>query len=96
VRSLKSKRDGFILLESLTALMISIMIIFTLSFCVSEEFKLLNHWEQRVNAHKIMLLHLSNTNLRDPIIIKNQKYYWRKQDNNYQVRVNDNVYQMQF
>jgi len=96
VKLLRNKHEGFILLESLTALMISMMIIFTLSLCVSEEFKLLNHWEQRVNAHKIMLLHLGNANLRDPIVIKNQKYYFQQQNNNYQVRVNDNVYQMQF
>jgi len=96
VKLLKEKHEAFVLLESITALMISLMIIFTLTLCVSEQFKLLNRWEQRVNAHKIMLLHLSNQNMRDPIIVKNQKYYFRQQENKYQVRVNGNVYQMQF
>ncbi|WP_057881253.1 hypothetical protein [Companilactobacillus kimchiensis] len=80
------------MIESLTALMISTLIILTLSICVSEQFKLLNEWEQRVNAHKIILLHLKSTELPNPIIVKGQKYYFYQKENKYQVRVNQNVY----
>jgi len=74
--------------------MISIMIIFTLTLCVSEQFKLLNNWEQRVNAHRLILQHLEYPDMKDQVIIKNQKYYFQRIENKYQVTVNKNVYQI--
>ncbi|CAJ1196634.1 hypothetical protein CPR19092_LGOLGGFK_01872 [Companilactobacillus paralimentarius] len=88
------KRSGFILVEALTSLTISLMIIFMLSLCVSEQFKLINQWEQRVNAHKIILLHLENSHMPDKVMIKNRIYYYQKIENTYQVKVNNHVYQV--
>lgn len=95
MKSLRARRNGVVLLESLTALTISLMIILTLTYCVSEQFKLLNNWEQRVNAHKVILLHLQNKNIPDPIIIRNQEYYFFHDQNKYQVKVGENVYQIE-
>lgn len=95
MKSLRIKHDGFILLESITGLLIAMMVILTLTFCVNEQFKLLAHWEERVNAHKLLLLHLQNSHIPDPIIIKDKKYYFHQQENKYQIQVNKNVYQMQ-
>lgn len=92
---MKLKHKGFVLVESLTSLAISLLIIFMLTYCVSEQFKLLDGWEQRVNAHKIILLHLSNPNLPAVMIIKGQKYYFQQTKNNYQVSVRNNVYQVE-
>lgn len=65
-----------------------------LSLCVSEQFKLINQWEQRVNAHKIILLHLENSYMPNKVTIKNRIYYYQKIGNTYQVRVNNYVYQV--
>jgi len=93
VKLLKHRHDGFILIESISSLAISIMIIFTLTICINEQFKVLTHWEQRVNAHKIILLHLNSKDIPNKIIIKNQAYYFQQKENKYQVTVNKNVYQ---
>jgi len=98
VRLLRKKHEGFILVESLTAFAISLMIILTLSYCVNEQFSLLNHWEERVNADKIILLHLkvegdiAENNIPNPLTIKGQKYLFSKKKNSYQVTVNNHVY----
>ncbi|GEO58431.1 hypothetical protein [Companilactobacillus bobalius] len=88
------RHSGFILVEALTSLTISLTIIFMLSLCVSEQFKLINQWEQRVNAHKIILLHLENSHMPNRVTIKNRIYYYQKIGNTYQVRVNNHVYQV--
>lgn len=82
------------MIESLTALMISTMIIFLLTICINEQFKLLNGWEQRVNAHKIILLNLKYPQLKNPITIENKRYYFKKNEKSYQVQVNNDVYQI--
>lgn len=92
---LKVQRKGFVLIEAITSLMISVMIIFTLTYCVNEQFHLLSSWEDRVNAHKIILLHLETDNLPNPIMIKNKKYFYEQQDNKYLVKVNGYVYQIE-
>lgn len=93
VKSLR-RRSGFILVEALTSLTISLMIIFMLSICVSEQFKLINEWEQRVNAHKIILLHLKNKDIPNQVTIKNRIYNYQQIGNVYQVKVNNHVYQV--
>lgn len=93
VRSLNSRR-GFVLIESLTALMISTLIIFLLTICVNEQFKLLNDWEQRVNAHKVILLNLKDPQVKNPLVIENKRYYFQKNNETYQVRVNNDVYEI--
>lgn len=72
------------------------MVVLTLTYCINEQFKLLNNWEERVNAHKIMLLNLKNNNIPNPLIIKNQEYYFFRHENKFEVKVNKNVYQMEF
>jgi len=94
VRLLKLKHNGFILIESLTAFSISLLIILTLSYCVNEQFKLLNHWEEQVNADKIVLLHLKNDKVPNPLIIRNQRYYFSKESDFYRVHVNGQDYQI--
>ncbi|MFC6176992.1 hypothetical protein ACFQAV_09075 [Companilactobacillus huachuanensis] len=97
---MKKKHDGFVLIESLTAFAISLMIILTLSYCVNEQFKLINYWEERVNADKIILLHIKNKdnkfarNFPNKLIIKGQSYYFTQNQNFYQVEVNKNVYKI--
>jgi hypothetical protein len=75
---LKLQHKGFVLLESLTAFTISLMIILTLTYCVNEQFKLLNRWEEQVNADKIVLLNLKNDNIPNPLIIEGQKYFFQE------------------
>lgn len=82
------------MLESLTALMISTLVIFLLTICINEQFKLLNGWEQRVNAHKIILLNLKSPAIKNPITIENKKYYFKKIEGVYQVQVNKDVYKI--
>jgi hypothetical protein len=94
VKSLRLHREGFVLAESLVALSISVLIIFTLTYCVKEEFKLINHWEERVNAHKIVLLNLQSKNVPNPLVIKDKKYFFESNNNEYRVTVNKNVYQI--
>ncbi len=94
MKSLKQNREGFVLAESLVALSISVLIIFTLTYCVKEEFKVIDHWEERVNAHKIILLNLYSNNVPNPLIIKNKKYFFETINDGYQVTVNKNVYQI--
>lgn len=94
MKLLKNKRSGFILLESLVSLAISLLIIFTLTICVSEQFKLLNQWEHRVTAHKIIWLHLKSPAVRDPVIVKNEKYYFQQKGDLYQVIVGHEIYQI--
>ncbi|KRK94915.1 hypothetical protein [Companilactobacillus futsaii] len=91
---MKQNREGFVLAESLVALSISVLIIFTLTYCVKEEFKVIDHWEERVNAHKIILLNLYSNNVPNPLIIKNKKYFFETINDGYQVTVNKNVYQI--
>lgn len=62
------------MLESLITLVISVTIILTLSYCVAEQFKIINNWEARVSAHKVMLLHLNNKNISDVITIDGKEY----------------------
>lgn len=95
MKLLKRTHEGFVLMESLTALSISVLIIFTLTYCIKEEFELINHWEERVNAHKIILLNLQSKNVPNPLIIKDKKYFFKENNNKYQVMVNHNVYQIQ-
>jgi len=100
VKLLKKRHDGFILIESLTAFAISLMILLTLSYCVNEQFKLINYWEERVNADKIILLHIKNKdnsiakNFPNKLIIKGQSYYFTQSQNIYQVEVNNHVYKI--
>lgn len=94
MKSLNKKSEGFVLIEAITSLTISLLIIFTLTYCVNEQFKVLNSWEQRVNAHKIILLHLQDTNMPQKVTVKGQDYYFSQTENKYQVRVNKNVYQI--
>lgn len=94
MKSLRLHREGFVLAESLVALSISVLIIFTLTYCVKEKFKLINHWEERVNAHKIVLLNLQSKNVPNPLIIKDKKYFFETNNNEYRVTVNKNVYQI--
>jgi hypothetical protein len=94
VKLLRQHREGFVLAESLVALSISVLIIFTLTYCVKEEFKVIDHWEERVNAHKIVLLNLRSHNVPNPLIIKDKKYFFETNNNEYQVTVNKNVYQI--
>ncbi|WP_119326560.1 hypothetical protein [Companilactobacillus musae] len=92
---MRRRHEGFILIEAITSLTIALLVIFTLTLCVNEQFKLLNNWEQRVNAHKIVLLHLKNSQIPEKMTIKGQDYYFSQIKNKYQVRVNKNVYQIQ-
>lgn len=100
MKLLKKRHDGFILIESLTAFTISLMIILTLSYCVNEQFKLINYWEERVNADKIILLHIKNKdnritkNFPNELIIKGQSYHFKQKQNFYQVEVNKHVYKI--
>lgn len=94
MKSLKKVHSGLVLLESLISLAISLVIISTLTLCISEQFKILHNWEERVNAHKLISLHLQNENIPDQITVKGQKYFFAKNQNSYQVRVNQNVYQI--
>lgn len=97
---MKRRHDGFILIESLTAFAISLMILLTLSYCVNEQFKLINYWEERVNADKIILLHLKNKDNKvardfpNKLIIKGQSYHFEQNQNFYQVEVNKHVYKI--
>jgi hypothetical protein len=91
---LKLKHKGSMLLESLTALAISLLVVFTLTYCVNEQFKLLQTWEEKVNADKIILLHLKNENVPDILVVKGKKYFFRQRDDLYQVKVNNSVYQI--
>ena len=91
---MKKKHEGFILLESLTGFAISLMIILTLSYCVNEQFKLLSHWEEQVNADKIILMHLKSKEIPNILIIKGKEYSFTNTSNSYQVEVNKNVYQI--
>lgn len=92
---MKLQHKGFVLLESLTAFTISLMIILTLTYCVNEQFKLLNRWEEQVNADKIVLLNLKNDNIPNPLIIKGQKYFFSRENNLFKVSVNNHVYQIE-
>jgi hypothetical protein len=92
---LKLQHKGFVLLESLTAFTISLMIILTLTYCVNEQFKLLNRWEEQVNADKIVLLNLKNNNIPNPLIIEGQKYFFSRENNLFKVSVNNHVYQIE-
>lgn len=83
------------LLDSLTGFAISLMIILTLSYCVNEQFKLLNHWEEQVSADKIVLMHLKSKEIPDLLIIKGKEYSFTNTSNFYQVEVNKNVYQIE-
>ncbi len=94
MKLLKQNHEGFVLAESLVALSVSVLIIFTLTYCVNEEFKVINHWEERVNAHKIVLLNLQSHIVPNPLIIKDKKYFFETNNNEYQVTVNKNVYQI--
>jgi len=82
------------LLESLTGFAISLMIILTLSYCVNEQFKLLNQWEEQVNADKIILMHLKSKEIPNLLTIKGKEYSFTNTSNSYQVEVNKNVYQI--
>ena len=92
VKYLNLKRKGLLLLESLTAFFISLIIIFTLTYCVTEQLKLLNYWEERATADKVIWLHLKRNNIPDPLIVAGRKYYYHQQNNLYQVKVNNHVY----
>lgn len=89
------RHKAFILIESLTALAISMLIITTLTYCINEQFKLLDNWEQRVTAHKVIWLNLKSDHIPNPLIVKDKKYYFKKYDNKYQVKVGSNVYQIE-
>lgn len=92
---LLKKREGFVLIESITAFAISILIISTLTYCVNEQFKLLNQWEQRVNAHKIILMNLEKNNFPKVVTIKNKQYSFKENQSGYQVSVGKDVYEME-
>jgi hypothetical protein len=91
---LLKKHDGFILFEALTSLTISLIIILTLTICISEQFKLINDWEMRVTAHQFILQHLRFQNFPKQVMVKNKIYYFQKDSNKYQVTVNQHVYQV--
>lgn len=89
------QHKGFMLIESITALAISLLVVGTLTYCITSQFRILNQWEQRVNAHKMILLHLQQKQIPQTITIKNQKYHFQENINNYQVSVGNDVYQME-
>ena len=93
VRLLK-KRKGFILFEALTSLTISLIIILTLTICISEQFKLINDWEMKVTAHQFILQHLHDRKFPERVMVKNKVYYFQESANKYQVTVNQHVYQV--
>ncbi|MGQ2375637.1 hypothetical protein [Companilactobacillus zhachilii] len=88
------RHKGFVLIESLTALFISLLILWTLVYCVNEQFTLLNNWEEKVSSDKIILLHLKSDKIPNPIIIKDKKYYFSQDLNFYQVKVNGHAYKI--
>jgi len=83
------------LLESLITLSISVMILLTMSYCVSEQFKLINNWEERVSAHKIILMHLKSPNLNNITEVNGKRYIYNELNNRAIVKVNGKIYYVQ-
>lgn len=71
------------------------MIVLTLSYCVSEQFKIIDNWEMRSSAHKIMELHLRNSNLPADITIDNKKYKFSQTKSLMKVEVNGKTFYAQ-
>ncbi|APX72388.1 hypothetical protein M5C72_04415 [Companilactobacillus allii] len=88
-------RSGFMLLESLITMSISITILITLSMCVGQQFKILNYWEERVSAHKIMLIHSKTDNMDNEHIVDGKKYFYDNINGRMSVKVNGNIFYAQ-
>jgi len=71
------------------------MIILTLSYCVSEQFHIINNWEERASAHKVMLLHIRHENMPDTIMIDGKHYKYSQTKNEMAVEVNGKTFYMQ-
>lgn len=83
------------LLESLITMTISVTILITLSLCVGQQFKILNHWEERVSAHKVMLMHLRTNKLNNENIIDGKEYIYENFENRINVKVNGKIFYAQ-
>lgn len=83
------------MLESLITLAISVTIILTLSYCVAEQFKIINNWETRTSAHKVMLLHAKYKNIPDTITIDDRDYKFSQMGNQMKVEVNGQTFYAQ-
>lgn len=88
------QREGFVLIESLTAFFISVLILWILVYCVNEQFTLLNNWEEKVSSDKVILLHIKSDKIPNPVIIKDKKYYFSQESDTYQVKVDGHVYKI--
>ncbi|WP_125715002.1 hypothetical protein [Companilactobacillus kedongensis] len=90
------KRDGFVLAESVVSLFITLLVATTLTICLGEEYKQISLWEQRINAHKLMLINLNSNQTVSEQTVKNQKYFFDKNENSLKVQSNKEVFKVEW
>ncbi|MFD1417877.1 hypothetical protein [Companilactobacillus keshanensis] len=88
------KRDGFVLAESVVSLFIMLLVATTLTICLGEEYKQINLWEQRISAHKLMLINLNSKQTVSEQTVKNQKYFYDRNENSLKIQSNGEVFQV--
>ncbi len=77
---MKNFRDGFLLLESILSLTLALLMISTLTMTVSSGIKSLNQHEERVSAHKLMLLKIKHNEHPNMVMINGKQYRIQKQN----------------
>lgn len=70
------------------------MIVSTLSYCLNAQLQQIKTFEDRVNAHKLMLLNLNGKSSIDEMTVKNKKYIFTKNENNMKVHTKNEIYQI--
>lgn len=96
MRLLRKKRKGFVLAESVVSLFITVLIAFTLTICLGEQYQKIKLFEQRVNAHKLMLINLDSHQDVSKQIVRNQTYLYEKSENKLKVKVDRELYQVEW
>ena len=83
---MKNKRPGFLLVEALLALSISLAILLSLTYFVQQHYQLLREWEWRTNAHKLMLQSLQ-AELPEEVTLRGDSYHLQTKSDQIEVSV---------
>lgn len=96
MRLLRKKRKGFILAESVVSLFITLLVAVTLVACLGEQYQKIKLYEHRVNAHKLMLVNLNSHQDVSKQTVRNQIYLYERNENKLKVKVDREVYQVEW
>ncbi|MFC6323033.1 hypothetical protein [Companilactobacillus baiquanensis] len=93
---MKKIRSGFVLAESVVSLFITLLVAVTLTTCLGAQYKQIKTYEQRITAHKLMLINLDSEKNISKQTMKGEDYFFYNDKNSLKVKSGREVYQVEW